>query len=62
VHVSIRAEGRLLDGTNPKDRRKEQLTPKFYKVRDALRAEVEASRGIVWWFRYHIVNRMKRRG
>jgi hypothetical protein len=62
VHVSIRADGRLLDGTNPKDRRKEQLTPKFYKVRDALRAEVEASRGIVSWFRYHIVNRMKRRG
>jgi hypothetical protein len=62
VHVSIRADGRLLDGTNPKDRLKVQLTPKFYKVRDVLRAEVEASRGIVSWFRYHIVNRMKRRG
>jgi hypothetical protein len=53
---SIRADGRLLDGTNPKDRRKEQLTPEFYKVRDALQAEVEASRGIGSWFRYRIVN------
>jgi hypothetical protein len=38
---------RLPDGTNPKDRRKERITPKFYKVRDALRAEVEASRYII---------------
>jgi hypothetical protein len=50
---------RLPDGTNPKDRRKERITPKFYKVRDALRAEVEASRDLVAWFRYR---RMKRRG
>jgi len=48
---SIRADGRLLDGTSPKDRRKEQLTPEFYKVRDALQAEVEASRNLVSWFR-----------
>jgi hypothetical protein len=53
---------RLPDGTNPKDRRTEQITPKFYKVRDALRAEVEASRDLVAWFQYRIVNRMKRRG
>jgi hypothetical protein len=38
---------RLPDGTNPKDRRKERITPKFYKVRDALRDEVEASRYII---------------
>ena len=48
---------RLPDGTNPKDRRKELITPKFYKVRDALRAEVEASRDLVAWFQYRIVNR-----
>jgi hypothetical protein len=44
---SMRADGRLPDGTNPKDLREEQLTPKFYEVRDALRAEVEASRDIL---------------
>ena len=38
---------RLPDGTNQKDRRKERITPKFYKVRDALRDEVEASRYII---------------
>jgi len=38
---------RLPDGTNPKDRRQERITPKFYKVRDALRDEVEASRYII---------------
>jgi hypothetical protein len=48
---------RLPDGTNPKDRRKDQITPKFYKVRDELRAEVEASRNPVAWFRYNIVSR-----
>jgi hypothetical protein len=48
---------RLPDGTNPKDRRKEQITPKFYKVRDELRAEVETSRNLRLWFRYNIVNR-----
>jgi hypothetical protein len=47
---------RLPDGTDPKDRRKEQITPKFYKVRDELRAEVEASRNLRLWFRYNIVN------
>jgi hypothetical protein len=48
---------RLPDGTDPKDRRKEQITPKFYKVRDELRTEVEASRNLRLWFRYNIVNR-----
>jgi hypothetical protein len=38
---------RLPDGTDPKDRRKERITPKFYKVRDVLRDEVEASRHII---------------
>ena len=38
---------RLPDGTNPKDRRKERITSKFYKVRDALRDEVEASRYLI---------------
>lgn len=47
---------RLPDGTDPKDRRKEQITPNFYKVRDELRAEVEASRNLRLWFRYNIVN------
>jgi hypothetical protein len=47
---------RLPDDTDPKDRRKEQITPKFYKVRDELRAEVEASRNLRLWFRYNIVN------
>jgi hypothetical protein len=53
---------RLPDGTNPKDRRKERITPKYDEVRDALRAEVEASRDPVAWFRHHIAKRMKRRG
>ena len=44
---SMRADGRLPDGTNPMDLWEEQLTPKFYKVQDALRAEVEASRAIL---------------
>jgi hypothetical protein len=48
---------RLPDGTDPKNRRKEQITPNFYKVRDKLRAEVEASRNLRLWFRYNIVNR-----
>jgi hypothetical protein len=52
---------RLPDGADPKDRRKERITPKFYKVRNALRAGVEASRDLVAWFQYYIVNRMKRR-
>jgi hypothetical protein len=53
---------RLPDGRDPKDRRKEQITPKFYKVRDELRAEVEASRNLRLWFRYNIVNRKNRAG
>ena len=52
---------RLPDGTDPKDRRKERITPKYLEVRDALRAEVEASRDLVAWFQYRIVNRKKRR-
>ena len=48
---------RLPDGRDPKDRRKEQITPKFYKVRNELRAEVEASRNLRLWFRYNVVNR-----
>jgi hypothetical protein len=48
---------RLPDGTDPKDRRREQITPKFYKVRDELRAEVDASRNPRLWFRYNVVNR-----
>jgi hypothetical protein len=51
---------RLPDGTDPKDRRKDQITPKYNKVRDALREEVEASRGLISWFWYQIVKRMKR--
>ena len=47
----------LPDGTNPNDRRKEQITPQYNEVRDVLRAEVEASRGLISWFRYRIVNR-----
>ena len=37
----------LPDGTRPKDRWKDQIDPKFKYVRDALRAEVEASRYII---------------
>jgi hypothetical protein len=48
---------RLPDGTDPKDRWEGQITPKFKEVRDALREEVEASRGLVAWFQYRIVNR-----
>jgi hypothetical protein len=48
---------RLPDGTDPKDRWEDQITPKFKEVRDALREEVEASRGLVAWFQYRIVNR-----
>jgi hypothetical protein len=48
---------RLPDGTNPDDRRKERITPQYFKVRDELRAEVEASRGLISWVRYHIVKR-----
>lgn len=43
----MRADGRLPDGTDSRNRREEQLTPKFYEVRDALRAEVEAFRHII---------------
>jgi hypothetical protein len=53
---------RLPDDTDPKDRRKEQITPKFYKVRDELRAEVEASRNLRLWFRYNVVSRKKGAG
>ena len=37
----------LPDGTDPNDRRKGQITPQYNKVRDVLRAEVEASRDII---------------
>jgi hypothetical protein len=43
---------RLPDGTNPKDRRQERITPKFYEVRDELRAEVEASLDILPFRRF----------
>jgi hypothetical protein len=43
---------RLPDGTNPKDRRQERITPKFYEVRDELRAEVEASLDILPFSRF----------
>jgi hypothetical protein len=47
-HMSERAGvWRLPDGTDPKDRRKDQITPKFYKVWDTLRAELEASRYLI---------------
>ena len=47
-HIRPSAGGwRLRDGTDPKDRRKERITPQFYKVRDVLRDEVEASRHII---------------
>jgi hypothetical protein len=45
---------RLPDSTEPNDRRREQITPQYYKIREALRAEVEASRDLVAWFRYQI--------
>ena len=49
---------RLPDGTDPKNRRNQRrITPKYIEVRDALRAEVEASRNPIAWFRYNIVNR-----
>jgi hypothetical protein len=51
---------RLPDGTDPKDRWDDQITPKFKEIRDALREEVEASRGLISWFRYQIIKRMKR--
>ena len=38
---------RLLDGTDPKERRKDQITPKYDKVQNVLRAEVEASRYLI---------------
>jgi hypothetical protein len=47
----------LPDGTNPNAQREEQITKRYYKVRDALRTEVEASRDPVTWVRYHIVKR-----
>ena len=43
---------RLPDGTNPKDRRQERIAPKFYEVRDELRAEVEASLDILPFRRF----------
>ena len=52
----------LPDGTRPKARWKDQIDPKFKGVRDALRAEVEASRSII---PYRIVirqNRAEQRG
>ena len=63
-HMTKRAGvWRLPDGMDPKEaRRKARIIPKFEKVRDALRDEVEASRDPGAWFRYHIVNRTKRRG
>jgi hypothetical protein len=50
----------LPDGTQPKARRKDQITPKFTEVRDALQAEVEASRGLISKLRYEIVKRTER--
>lgn len=38
---------RLPDGTDPKDRRKDQITRKYNKVQNMLRAEVEASRYLI---------------
>jgi hypothetical protein len=49
----------LPDGTNPNDRRKERITPQYYQIRDALRAEVEASRYII---PYRIVIRKNEAG
>lgn len=52
----------LPDGTRPKARWKDHIDPKFKDVRDALRAEVEASRSII---PYRIVlrqNRAEQRG
>jgi hypothetical protein len=48
--ASMRASAgiwRLPDGTNPDDRRKERIAPKYTEIRDVLRAEVEASRGLI---------------
>jgi hypothetical protein len=41
------AAWRLPDGTDPKDRRKEQITPKYNRVQNVLRAEIEASRYLI---------------
>jgi hypothetical protein len=49
--------GRLPDGTNPKDWRKDRITPKFHEVRDALQAEVEASRSIIPYRIVYMKNR-----
>jgi hypothetical protein len=43
----MRADGRLADGTDPRDRWEEQIKPQFYAVQNKLRAEVEASRSII---------------
>jgi hypothetical protein len=37
----------LPDGTQPKVRWKDQINPKYKKIRDTLRAEIEASRTII---------------
>ena len=50
----------LPDGTQPKARRKDRITPKFNEVREALQAEVEASRGLISKLRYEIVKRTER--
>jgi hypothetical protein len=53
----MRADGSLPAGTNAKDLRAQELSPKFYKVQNKLRAEVEASRYII---PYRIVTRKNR--
>lgn len=40
---------RLPDGTDPKDRWKDQITPKYDKVQNKLRDEIEASRYVIPW-------------
>lgn len=47
----------LPDGTKPNERRKEQITKKYNQIRNALRAEVEASRHLSG---YIIPNRWNR--
>jgi hypothetical protein len=48
----MRADRRLPDGTDPKDRRKDQITPKYNKVQNKLRDEVESSRYVIPFRRF----------
>jgi hypothetical protein len=53
----MRADGRLADGTDPRDRWEEQIKPQFYAVQEKLVDEFETSRFII---PYRIVIRENR--